>query len=65
MTVRAELSPEATGLSQTERAGLARELAKALRDELLVTPAVEILDTDGLPMTQVKAERVQDHRKLS
>ncbi|BEQ13284.1 phenylacetate--CoA ligase family protein [Desulfoferula mesophila] len=65
MTVRAELSPEAAGLSPLERAGLARNLAKALRDELLVTPAVEILDPDGLPMTQGKAERVQDHRKLS
>ncbi|MBU4277365.1 MAG: phenylacetate--CoA ligase [Proteobacteria bacterium] len=65
MTIRAELSPEAAGLSPEERAGLARALAKALRDELLVTPAVEILEPGGLPMNQGKAERVQDKRKLS
>ncbi|MBU4566389.1 MAG: phenylacetate--CoA ligase [Desulfarculus sp.] len=65
MTIRAELSPEAAGLSKEERDGLARALAKALRDELLVTPAVEILSPGGLPMNQGKAERVQDHRKLS
>lgn len=65
MTIRAELSPEAAGLSEQERDGLARALAKALRDELLVTPAVEILSPGGLPMSQGKAERVQDHRKLS
>ena len=65
MTIRAELSPEAAGLSGQERDGLARALAKALRDELLVTPAVEILSPGGLPMNQGKAERVQDHRKLS
>ena len=65
MTIRAELSPEAAGLSKQERDGLARSLAKALRDELLVTPAVEILEPGGLPMNQGKAERVQDRRKLS
>ncbi|MCF8043239.1 MAG: phenylacetate--CoA ligase [Desulfarculaceae bacterium] len=65
MTVRAELSPEAAGLSQKERDGLARALAKALRDELLVTPAVEILPPGGLPMSQGKAERVQDRRNFS
>ncbi|MCB2193985.1 MAG: phenylacetate--CoA ligase [Deltaproteobacteria bacterium] len=65
MTIRAELSPEAAGLSKEERDGLARSLAKALRDELLVTPAVEILPPGGLPMNQGKAERVQDRRKLS
>jgi len=65
MTIRAELSPEAAGLSQEERDGLARALSKALRDELLVTPAVEILSPGGLPMSQGKAERVQDRRNLS
>lgn len=65
MTIRAELSPEAAGLSEQERDGLARALAKALRDELLVTPAVEILSPGGLPMSQGKAERVQDRRNLS
>ena len=65
MTIRAELSPEAAGLSPEERDGLARALSKALRDELLVTPAVEILSPGGLPMSQGKAERVQDRRNLS
>lgn len=65
MTVRAELSPEAAGLSAEERAGLARSLAKSLRDELLLTPAVEILDPGALPVAQGKAERVQDLRQLA
>ncbi|MBU2516218.1 MAG: phenylacetate--CoA ligase [Proteobacteria bacterium] len=65
MIVRAELRPEAAGLSPEERSGLARSLAKDLRDELLLTPAVEICDPGALPVAQGKAERVQDRRKLS
>ncbi|MBU2517575.1 MAG: phenylacetate--CoA ligase, partial [Proteobacteria bacterium] len=48
-----------------ERSGLARSLAKDLRDELLLTPAVEILDPGALPVAQGKAERVQDRRRIS
>ncbi len=65
MTVRAELSNGAASLSPEERAGLAKALAKALRDELLLTPVVQILDPGALPPSEGKAERVQDRRKLS
>jgi len=62
LTVRAELSPAAAGLDQAEQEGLARTLAGRLRDEILVTPRVELLAPGSLPVAQGKAERVNDLR---
>ena len=62
MTLQVELAAQAHGLSSEERAGLARKLAGRLRDEILLTPRVEVLDPGSLPVAQGKAERVRDLR---
>ena len=62
LTVRVETSAAAAGLDGAERAGLARRLAGALRDEILVTPQVDLLDPGSLPVAQGKARRVEDRR---
>jgi len=43
-------------------AGLQKKIATKLRDEILVTPRVELVERGGLPQTQGKAERVLDNR---
>ena len=43
-------------------AKLQKKIATKLRDEILVTPRVELVERGGLPQTQGKAERVLDNR---
>ncbi|MCB2186762.1 MAG: phenylacetate--CoA ligase [Deltaproteobacteria bacterium] len=61
VTVRAELREgrEATG---EEGLGLARKLTAALKDEILVTPRVELAPLGSLPAAEGKAVRVRDSR---
>jgi len=44
-------------------AGLQKKVASRLRDELLVTPRVELVQQNTLPKSEGKAQRVQDNRK--
>jgi phenylacetate-CoA ligase len=44
--------------------GLQRRVASRLRDEILVTPRVELVQHKSLPQTAGKAERVRDLREL-
>lgn len=42
--------------------GLAKEIARCLRDEILLTPKVKLLDKGSLPQAEGKAVRVKDLR---
>ena len=42
--------------------GLQERIARRLRDEVLVTPRVELVQTNSLPKSEGKAVRVQDRR---
>ncbi len=42
--------------------GLEQKIARKLREEILVTPKVELVEHKSLPTTQGKAQRVQDQR---
>ncbi len=42
--------------------GLQKRVASKLRDELLVTPRVELVQHNSLPKSEGKAQRVQDNR---
>jgi len=39
-------------------------IARALRDEILITPKVELVEPGSLPSTEGKAVRVIDHRTM-
>ena len=42
--------------------GLQKQIASRLRDEILITPRVELVQNDSLPIAQGKAQRVIDNR---
>ena len=42
--------------------GLQEKIARRLRDEILITPRVELVQTNSLPKSEGKAVRVQDRR---
>lgn len=44
--------------------GLSREITRRLKDELLITPIVKLLNKGTLPQTEGKAVRVNDLRKF-
>lgn len=62
MTVRIETTENARTLSAAEFQRMAASLARALRDEILVTPKVELVAPGSLPAGPGKAERVSDQR---
>lgn len=62
MTVRIETTENARTLSANEFQRLEARLARALRDEILVTPKVELVAPGSLPAGPGKAERVKDQR---
>ncbi|KMY68876.1 phenylacetate--CoA ligase [Desulfocarbo indianensis] len=62
MTVRIETTENARTMSSDEFERLAGKLARALRDEILVTPRVELVAPGSLPAGPGKAERVRDQR---
>lgn len=41
---------------------LERKITKLLRDEILITPKIDLVEHKSLPRNQGKAERVQDRR---
>ncbi len=62
MTVRVETTEQARTLSTAEFGRLEARLARALKDEILVTPRVELVAPGSLPAGPGKAQRVQDLR---
>jgi phenylacetate-CoA ligase len=62
MTVRVETSEKARTLDAAAMRRLAAELARRLREEILVTPRVELAPPGSLPSGPGKAQRVDDRR---
>ena len=51
-------------LSPEERNRFVRRITQALKDEILVTPVVELMEPGSIVVSEGKAKRVFDHRKL-
>ncbi len=60
--VQLELSEKANALASEEKEGLRGKLVESLRDEILVTPLVELLSEGSIPASEGKAQRVLDAR---
>lgn len=63
MTVKAELKPDLFTDDFPKLEALRRRIAYELKDEILVTPAVQLLAYGQLPRKEGKAVRVNDLRK--
>jgi phenylacetate-CoA ligase len=61
MTLRVERGEDADPSTDAETAATVRE---ALRNRILVTPEVEIVDYAALPRSERKTKRVFDNREL-
>jgi phenylacetate-CoA ligase len=64
LTVRVELTADAFQGDLAQLRALQDKIAHALRDELLVTPRIELVEPGTLPRQEGKAIRVVDERKL-
>ena len=62
MVVRAEMSEELACRDMAEISGTQREIARLLKDEILISPDVELVPPGALPVSEGKAIRVEDHR---
>jgi phenylacetate-CoA ligase len=63
LTVRVELTPDAFKGQLAQLRSLQDKIAHALREELLVTPRVELVEPGTLPRQEGKAIRVIDERQ--
>ncbi|MEZ4483459.1 MAG: phenylacetate--CoA ligase [Syntrophotaleaceae bacterium] len=63
MTVQVELQKEWFTGNMEALENLSRRIGHEIRDEVLVTPAVQLLEPGSLPKSEGKAVRVQDLRK--
>jgi phenylacetate-CoA ligase len=43
--------------------GLQQSIARKLRDEILITPRVDLVEHNSLPRSEGKAKRVDDRRE--
>lgn len=62
MTVEVEIKPEAFSDSFEEMGRFAREVGAKLRNVLLVTPVVRLVEPGGIERTMGKAKHVEDRR---
>ncbi len=62
LTVRVEVTPELFRGTPGELLSLQQRLAHALREEILVTPKVELVEPGAIPRREGKAVRVVDER---
>jgi phenylacetate-CoA ligase len=60
--VQVEMAERSEMLSMDEQEGLKRRLVESLRDEILITPLVELLPNGAIPVSEGKAQRVSDRR---
>ena len=63
MAVLAELRPDAFRGELAALEALRSRITAALRDELLVTPKVELVESGVIPESEGKAVRVEDRRE--
>ena len=64
MIIRVEVRPEFFKGELRQLENLRRQITEALKSELLVTPKVELVEPDTLPMSEGKAVRVVDRREM-
>ena len=63
LEVRCELQRQHTGMSDSDRAAVASELALRIKSNIGISTRITVLDTDTIPRTLVgKAKRVLDER---
>jgi phenylacetate-CoA ligase len=62
MTVRIEVTPDLLGMGLEGLVDLRRKLTNSLRDEILITPKVELVEPGSLAPGEGKAVRVVDNR---
>ena len=62
MTIQVEVHPDSFSGDTSELERLCRRIAHEVRDEVLVTPRVRLVEPGGLPKPEGKAVRVQDAR---
>ncbi len=65
MTVKVEIQPEHFVEDMRVLQGLQGNIARSLRDEILVTPKVDLVQANSLPRSEGKAKYVQDLRDNS
>jgi phenylacetate-CoA ligase len=64
MTIKVELAPAGFEAKVEQLMKLQNHLAEKLRTEIMVRPRVQLLPPGSLPVSDGKARRVIDHRKL-
>lgn len=62
MRVKVEVKDEFFEEDMRALKALAQKIARRLREEILITPQVDLVEHKSLPRSQGKAERVQDRR---
>jgi phenylacetate-CoA ligase len=63
MRVRVEIKDEYFVEDMRALKGLERKIARSLREEILISPKVELVEHRSLPRNEGKAERVVDMRQ--
>jgi phenylacetate-CoA ligase len=63
MTVDVELSELTNVDDYAALQALSKDIARSLRDEILITPKIRLLPKGALPKSEGKAVRVKDLRK--
>lgn len=64
MTVQVEISGRTFGGEVGELRLLKKKIQRALREEILITTEIELLEPGALPLSQGKAKRVIDNREM-
>ncbi|MGM0610005.1 MAG: phenylacetate--CoA ligase family protein [Thermodesulfobacteriota bacterium] len=63
MRIKVEVKDEYFEEDMRQLKGLQQKIAKYLREEILITPRVDLVEHNSLPRSQGKAERVVDNRE--
>ena len=63
LRVQVEIRPDFFVEDMRALVGLQKAIAHRLRDEILVTPKIDLVQMNSLPVTEGKAKRVEDRRR--
>jgi phenylacetate-CoA ligase len=63
MRIKVEIKEEFFVEDMRVLKNMQQSIARRLRDEILITPRVELVESNSLPRTQGKAKRVEDRRQ--
>ena len=63
MTVEVEVGEDITISDYTKLQNLTKEITRQLKDEILLTPRVKLVEKGSIPQSEGKAVRVKDFRK--